>query len=292
MKGVQFMARFHREVTKSWTVQYEEMSFPAVQKGWVLPPDNWKLMDPFILLAEDWFKRGTFSDHPHRGFQTLTYVIDGRLEHIDNQGGHGILEAGDVQYMNAGKGARHGEEAVDQDIAHTLQLWLNLPDKLRTTDASYQDVYLEDVPVKEFEGGHLRVYGGNLHGLEGPLQSLVPITLTEVSLAKGASFTHHLPENYNGFIYMLSGDVTVGKNEVQLKKTGVGHLSYKRDGNEGMESDLSIRANAKSKALIYSGKPIKEEIIAHGPFVMGTMEEIKQAYADFREGKFGPPAIN
>ena len=115
---------FERDVKNHWQVTYQQNGYPHVQQGWVLSPDRKDEFDPFILMAEDWFKRGTFSDHPHRGFQTITYVIDGRLEHIDNHGGHSILDAGDIQYMNAGWAARHAEEAVDDDLIHTLQLWL------------------------------------------------------------------------------------------------------------------------------------------------------------------------
>lgn len=281
---------FQREIKKHWYVQYKEMTFPAVQKGWVLEPGNWKEHDPFILLAEDWFKRGTFSDHPHRGFQTVTYVIDGRLEHIDNHGGQDVLESGDVQYMNAGSGARHAEEAVDNDIAHTLQLWLNLPKKLKDTKASYQNVYKEHAPVVPFEGGWLRVYSGKIDGVKGPLQSLVPFHLVEISLTEGSSYHLHLPENHNAFVYVLSGDVLFGKNEINLKKTGAATLTSKVDGKGENESELYIRANKRSKVLVYSGVPINEEVVAYGPFVMNTMDEIKVAYADFQAGKFGPPA--
>lgn len=275
-----------RELKDSWYIKYEEMSFPAVQKGWVLPPDRWKDFDPFILMAEDWFKRGTFSEHPHRGFQTITYVIDGRLEHTDNHGGHDILEAGDVQYMNAGWAALHAEEAVDNDIAHTLQLWLNLPKYQKNTPTTYQNVYIENVPTISFDGGAIHVYSGNIEGLKGPLESVVPFTLTEISLSAGASYNLRLPENHNGFIYMLSGDVEFGHNQKSLKKTAVATLTYKEDGIDTNESELLLKANARSKVLVYTGVPIKEEIVAYGPFVMNTMEEIKQAYADYHSGLF------
>lgn len=279
-----------REVKDSWHVQYNEIGFPSVQKGWVLPADRWRDFDPFILMAEDWFKRGTFPDHPHRGFQTVTYVIDGRLEHIDNGGGHDILEAGDVQYMNAGWAARHAEEAVDNDIAHTLQLWLNLPKAYRKTETNYQNVYMEDAPVVPFEGGQLRVYSGELEGVKGPLESMVPITLSEITLTKGSTYRHHLPENHNAFLYVLSGDVDFGSQQKNLKKTGAATLTYKEEGQDSNDSELLIQSNSRSKVLVYSGKPIKEEIVAHGPFVMSNMEEIKQAFRDFHDGKFGPEA--
>lgn len=283
---------FKRDVKDQWYVKYDEVGFPSIQKGWILPVNRWKDFDPFILMAEDWFKRGTFSDHPHRGFQTVTYVVDGRLEHIDNAGGRDILEPGDVQYMNAGWAARHAEEGVEDDIAHTLQLWLNLPKHLRKTEASYQNVYSEDAPVVEFDGGSVKVFSGEIAGVKGPLNSLVPITLAEIALSEGTEYVHKLPENHNSFLYVLSGDLDFGESQVNLKKHGVATLTFNEDGNDGNTSELKIKSNSRrSKLLVYSGKPIKEEIVPYGPFVMSTMDEIRQAFRDFQQGKFGPPAI-
>ncbi|NKE06674.1 MULTISPECIES: pirin family protein [Mesobacillus] len=283
---------FKRDVKDQWYVKYDEVGFPSIQKGWILPVNRWKDFDPFILMAEDWFKRGTFSDHPHRGFQTVTYVVDGRLEHIDNAGGRDILEPGDVQYMNAGWAARHAEEGVDDDIAHTLQLWLNLPKDLRKTEASYQNVYSEDAPVVEFDGGSVKVFSGEIAGVKGPLNSIVPITLSEITLSEGTEYVHELPENHNAFLYVLSGDLDFGESQVNLKKHGVATLTFNEDGNDDNTSELKIKSNSRrSKLLVYSGKPIKEEIVPYGPFVMSTMDEIRQAFRDFQQGKFGPPAI-
>ena len=280
---------FNREIKDHWYVNYTEREFPHVQQAWVLPPERKKDFDPFILLAEDWFKRGTFSDHPHRGFQTITYVIDGRLEHIDNAGGHSILEAGDVQYMNAGWAARHAEEAVDDDLIHTLQLWLNLPKALKDTKTTYQDIYVEDVPLVHFEGGAVKVYSGDIAGVKGPMKSLVPITMSEVTFSEGASYTHVLPENHNAFLYILSGELEFGGSKTILQKTGVATLTFNEEGTG--DSEILIKANKRSKVLIYSGVPINEETEVYGPFVMNTMEEIKQAYKDYHEGKFGAPAV-
>lgn len=284
------MANFQREVKDHWYVQYQEMGFPAIQKGWVLPADRWRDFDPFILMAEDWFKKGTFPDHPHRGFQTVTYVVDGRLEHIDNAGGRDILEPGDVQYMNAGWAARHAEDGVEDDVAHTLQLWLNLPKDKKNSETIYQNVYGEEAPVVPFDGGAVKVFSGNVSGVEGPLDSIVPITLSEITLSEGAAFTLELPDNHNAFLYVLAGDVVAGENEVNVKKHGVGTLSFQEDG-EGTSELKLISKKRRTKVLVYSGAPIREEIVPHGPFVMNSMEEIKQAYDDFRKGKFGPPAV-
>ncbi|WP_018922649.1 pirin family protein [Salsuginibacillus kocurii] len=281
-----------RQVKDHWYVSYEEAGFPFIQKGWVLPVERWKDFDPFILMAEDWFKRGAFSDHPHRGFQTITYVIDGRLEHIDNGGGRDILEPGDMQYMNAGWSARHAEEGVEDDVAHTLQLWLNLPRQLKDSKTSYQNVYSEDAPVVSFDGGSIKVFSGDIAGVTGPLQSAVPITMSEIALTEGATYTLEIPESHNAFCYVLSGDIDVGEHPVNLKKHGVGTLTFEEEGDKTNTSELVITSNhRRSKVLVYSGTPIREEIVPHGPFVMNSMEEIKQAFLDFRNGKFGPPAI-
>ena len=242
-------------------------------------------------MAEDWFKRGTFSDHPHRGFQTITYVIDGRLEHIDNAGGYSILDAGDAQYMNAGWAARHAEEAYDDDLIHTLQLWLNLPQSLKHTETSYQNIYLEDAPVVRVEGGYIRVYSGDIAGVRGPMNSLVPITMTEISLRDGADYTHVLPENHNAFLYMLAGEMEFGENNTRVAKTGAALLSFNEEGTDSNSSELKIKALSRSKVLIYSGVPIREDIALGGPFVMNTQEEIREAFRDFHRGVFGPPAI-
>lgn len=285
-------ALFQRKVKEHWYVEYEEAAFPFIQKGWVLPTGRWNDFDPFILMAEDWFKRGAFADHPHRGFQTVTYVIDGRLEHIDNGGGRDILEPGDVQYMNAGWAARHAEEGVEHDIAHTLQLWLNLPKHQRKTKTSYQNVYSEEAPVVSFEGGTIKVFAGEVAGVNGPLESVVPITMTEISLDKGATYNLNIPETHNAFLYVLGGDIEFGEDLVNLKKHGVGLLSYNEKGDAGKGSELQIKSNSRrAKILVYSGTPIKEEIVPYGPFVMNTMEEIQEAFLDFQNGKFGPPAI-
>lgn len=280
---------FVRDVDNHWRINYRQNGYPHVQQGWVLPPEQKEAFDPFILMAEDWFKRGTFSDHPHRGFQTITYVIDGRLEHIDNHGGHSILDAGDVQYMNAGWAARHAEEAVDDDLIHTLQLWLNLPKSLKTTTTSYQNVYVEDAPVVMVDGGHLRVYSGEIAGVKGPMESLVPITMTEVWLKEGSAYEHVLPANHNSFLYVLAGSIEVGTSSIPLSKTDVATLTF--DETSEAMSSLHLQATSRTRVLIYSGKPIREEYIAHGPFVMNTEEEIRQAFRDYHSGGFGPPAV-
>ncbi|PKR77113.1 pirin family protein [Halalkalibacillus sediminis] len=278
---------FNRKVINNWKVTYNENGYPHVQQAFVLPPDQFEAFDPFLLMAEDWFKRGTFSDHPHCGFQTVTYVIDGRLEHIDNSGGHEVLEANDMQYMNAGKGARHAEEPVEDDIVHSLQLWLNLPKEQKKSDPYYQNVYAEDAEVKRFDGGMMRVYAGSFDEKSGPLNSLVPFGLAEMVLKEGVDHTLTIPANHNAFVYVLQGEIEVGEEGQTLKKSSVGLLDFDEEASDESDSHLKIHANHRSKFLVYTGKPVREEVVARGPFITNTMEEMKKAYQDFRDGKFG-----
>lgn len=282
---------FKRDVKSYWYPEYNKNGYPHVQQGVILNPERNEEFSPFILMAEDWYKRGIFADHPHRGFQTVTYVVDGRLEHIDNAGGYSILNAGDVQYMNAGWAARHAEEAYEDDLIHTLQVWLNLPKSLKQTETSYQNIYVEDAPVVNIEGGSVRVYSGDIAGVTGPMKSLVPITMTEITLREGTEYTHILPENHNAFLFMLAGEMEFGESQTKIAKSGAATLSFDEGGSESNQSELKIKAVTRSKVLIYSGVPIREEIAFGGPFVMNTREEINEAFRDLQRGVFGPPAV-
>ncbi|PRO65466.1 pirin family protein [Alkalicoccus urumqiensis] len=272
-----------RKIQDHWQTTYEMQQLPGVQKGMILPPEKMQVHDPFLLMAEDWFKRGAFSDHPHRGFQTITYVIDGRLEHTDNSGGHSVLDAGDMQYMNAGKGARHAEEAVDDDLIHTLQLWLNLPKEDKMTESYYQNVRVEDAPVKEIEGGTLRVYSGEIDGIKGSAESVYPFRMAEVQLEEGAEYDIPFPGEETVFSFVLAGEVLLGEEEVKQSRAGT--AVYEKEPGA---SAVRIKAASRARILFYSGKPIQEPIAAGGPFVMNTEDEVRQAMKDYHAGRFGP----
>ncbi|WP_027964926.1 pirin family protein [Halalkalibacillus halophilus] len=278
---------FNRSVKQSWQVKYSNNGYPHVQNGLVIPPDQNELFDPFLIMAEDWFKRGTFSDHPHLGFQTVTYVVDGRLEHIDNAGGHDVMEAGDVQYMNAGKGARHAEEPVADDIVHSLQLWLNLPKHQKNTDPFYHNVYAEDAEVNRFNGGMMRVYSGTINGTIGPMKSVVPFGMAEVVLKENVEHEMEIPANHNTFMYVLQGELEVGGNQEKLHKGSVALMDFQEEAADESMSKIKLKANHRSKFVIYTGKPMREEVVARGPFITNTMEEMEQAFRDFQNGKFG-----
>lgn len=133
-----------RRIIRTWDVHYKSPGGPHIRQAFVLEPGHWEEFDPFLLLAEDWFQRGTFDSHPHRGIETVTIVLEGHLEHRDNHGGHGLLGPGDVQWMTAGRGVIHAEEPVAGETVHSLQLWVNLPRARKMTEPRYQDLGREE----------------------------------------------------------------------------------------------------------------------------------------------------
>ncbi|MGM7680775.1 pirin-like C-terminal cupin domain-containing protein [Cytobacillus sp. Hm23] len=141
------------------------------------------------------------------------------------------------------------------------------------------------------DGGTVRVYSGDIAGATGPMVSLVPITMSEITLGEGTEYTHVLPENHNSFLYMLAGEMAFGESKTKIAKTGAATLSFNEEGTVSNPSELKIKAVSRSKVLIYSGIPIREKIAFGGPFVMNTQEEIRDAFIDLQRGLFGPPAV-
>ncbi|TLS36043.1 pirin family protein [Pseudalkalibacillus caeni] len=275
-------SRVQREIAKVWTVNHQRNS-STHKAGLILEPGRWEEFDPFLLMAEDWFGRGTFDFHPHRGMETVTYVLEEKLEHKDNHGGHGVLSPGDVQWMTAGSGIIHAEEPAGETV-HTLQLWINLPSSKKMTEPRYQDLRKEDMPERNEEGARITVFSGSSAGVKAQTDNNVPITMVDVELEKDASVTQDLPGSFNGFIYVLEGKGYFGKSETPGERNQVLWLG---PGEEKAESEVAVRADEKLRFLLYAGEPIGEPVVARGPFVMNSDEEIRQAYDDYRMGKFG-----
>ena len=156
---------FQRGIERIWTVQHQQHS-PIHKAGMVLDPNKMIESDPFLFLAEDFFKKGTFDFHPHRGIETVTYVIEGKLEHQDNKAGRGELEPGDVQWMTAGKGVIHIEDPAEGETVHSLQLWVNLPREHKMAEPRYQNLRAQDMPVREEEGALIRIFSGSSGGIQ------------------------------------------------------------------------------------------------------------------------------
>ena len=241
-------------------------------KQLVVGAEGYEATSPFLFLSEDWFEPpGGFEEHPHRGMQTVTMVLEGRLEHRDHTGAHGILEAGDVQWMTAGRGVLHSE--MPDGPVHTLQLWLNLPARLKMIPARYQDQRSRDTPVHQFADGSVRVYAGTCGGVSHGHGSDWPMWLLDIAL-EGAALTLDIPSGHRGFVYMLEGAGSVG-----------GRAAAKGDVVWFEPGEGALAVEGKLRGLAFSGPPIDEPVVAYGPFVMNTPQEIRQAFADYQAGR-------
>ncbi|WP_051541314.1 pirin family protein [Caldalkalibacillus mannanilyticus] len=255
---------------------------PHLQVAQVLEPGQWEEFDPFLFMAEDWFQQGTFDFHPHRGIETVTYILEGKLKHEDNHGGMGILEPGDVQWMTAGRGIIHSEDPLPGETVHSLQLWVNLPRKAKMSEPRYQDLSKKEIPIRQEEGVQIRIFSGTSGEMKASTFNHNPVTFLEITLEKGASFIQELPGSFNGFMYLLEGEGLFGADKTQGTKNQVLWLAP----STTEESQVMIQATTPLRVLLIAGEPIREPVVARGPFVMNTVEEIKQAYEDYRLGKF------
>eukprot|EP00761_Pharyngomonas_kirbyi_P013848 gb/GECH01013877.1/.p1 GENE.gb/GECH01013877.1/~~gb/GECH01013877.1/.p1 ORF type:complete len:277 (+),score=80.03 gb/GECH01013877.1/:1-831(+) len=245
-------------------------------------------LDPFLMLDEFFVKPPAgFPDHPHRGFETVTYMLDGSFKHKDNKGNSGIINQGDVQWMTAGRGVVHSEMPNSKGVNHGMQLWVNLPSSQKMTDPRYQDMRGQDLPsTQDDQGNTFKVIAGDSHGVTSPVKLYVDVKYIDITI-KAAQFAKEVvPGEHQGFIYLLSGSGVFGKERTDAKEKEI--LVFGEDGST-KERDLPIENSSENEDLrcvLVSGKPIKEQVAKYGPFVMNTQEEIMQAFSDFRSGKF------
>lgn len=278
--------RAARGISRVWKVHHRNPGRgPHIRQGFVLEPGHWEEFDPFLMLAEDWFQKGTFDDHPHRGIETVTVVLEGHLEHRDNHGGRGLLGPGDVQWMTAGRGIVHAEEPVSGETVHSLQLWVNLPRARKMTPPRYQDLSGAQIPVRREPGALVRVFSGSSGDVTSSTLNHTPVTAVEVVLDAGASIVQDLPSSYNGFIYLLEGSGNFGVDDTPGEQ---GQVLWLGPASGAPQSEIAIRADKPLRAFLFGGEPLREPVVAYGPFVMNTEEEIRQAFADYRAGRFGP----
>ena len=257
----------------------------------LIEPGNWAGYDPFLVLVEDWMREpGGFPDHPHRGIETVTLVLDGELHHADNRGNSGVLAEDDVQWMTAGKGIIHAELPNEDKASHTLQLWLNLPAAAKMVDSAYQDLLAERALRVDAAGANLRLLSGTVEGIAAPAQTQTPVQYLDLRLNAGARIDLPVPASHNGFVLVVEGEVKVGADRVPGSQGQVLWLDYPLAprGDARLDS-LRIEAEVPARVLAVSGEPIGERVVAYGPFVMNSEEEIRQAYLDFHRGLFGGP---
>ncbi|KMK69057.1 pirin family protein [Puniceibacterium sp. IMCC21224] len=240
--------------------------------------------DPFVLMAEDWSPPGLFGFHPHRGIETVTFVIEGTIKHRDSAGHKGIIHAGDAQWMTAGRGIQHEENPPVGTTAHTLQLWLNLPAACKMAAPRYQDLVASALPVRNEDGVEVRIFSGAHGDIVSTTLNHHPVTMLEVQVEIGGAFRYSFPATENAFVYVLEGTIEIGSAHSLLKTSQLGWLTR---SEESGPSDLIIAAKGTAgRFLLFTGQPIREPIAFGGPFVMNTQEEIKQAFTDYRAGRF------
>lgn len=241
-------------------------------------------LDPFLLLDE--FRSDSaadymagFPNHPHRGFETVTYMLAGRMRHADNQGNSGLLVPGSVQWMTAGRGIVHSEMPEQENgLMQGFQLWVNLPAKEKMTAPRYQDIAPDRIPeVNAGEGTRVRVIAGTFNGATGPVQAVAtqPLYL-DARLEAKRRVQVPVPESHNAFVYVYEGELAIDGRQVSR-----GDLAVLSEGSEvGAAAGV-----AAARFILVAGKPLKEPVARYGPFVMNSREEIQQAMRDFSEGR-------
>ncbi|MDB5084600.1 MAG: short-chain dehydrogenase [Bacilli bacterium] len=272
-----------RTITKVWSAKLNRIS-SGHSNSLILEPGHWAEYDPFLFLAEDWFQRGSFDVHPHRGIETVTYVMEGKLEHYDNKtGDKDELLPGDAQWMTAGRGVIHKEDPAEGETVHSLQLWVNLPSTEKMTDPRYQNLRSANMPVRTEDGVSVVIFSGSSGGVQSNTQNIVPVTMVDIQLQPGASLKQDLPGSYNGFFFVLQGEGTFGREKTKGVERQVLWLGA---SEAGQPSEVSVTAVSHLRVLLYAGEPVREPVAARGPFVMNTEEQIWQAYQDYSNGKF------
>ncbi len=244
-------------------------------------------LDPFLMLdafgsdVPDDYIAG-FPDHPHRGFETVTYMLAGRMRHRDSAGHEGLLQNGGVQWMTAGRGVIHSElPEQEHGVMEGFQLWLNLPAHRKMAEPWYRDFPSEAIPEYVTpEGVTVRVIAGESNGVKGAVtrETTEPLYL-DVHLPAGSEFSTALPATHNAFLYGYRGAVQVGGVQVAARRMGILNNAADTDG-------VTISATEDARLILVAGKPLNEPIVQYGPFVMNTQEEIHQALNDFRSGHF------
>lgn len=257
-----------------------------------LPGPNVEQVDPFLFLNHHGPQvypannRGLpFGPHPHRGFETVTFILEGELMHRDSGGHESVIRAGGVQWMTAGSGLVHAELSPDAfkrtgGPLEILQLWVNLPARLKMTTPNYQGLQADEIPSIEAAGGKARVnlIAGEWGGRTGPVKSITGNFMTTIEAEAGARLDFDGLEKRNVFLYVVSGDVRINGRDVAQHHI----VELDRDGG-----GLTIEAISAARLLFGHGDPIDEPVVAHGPFVMNTVDEIRQAIVDYQAGKFG-----
>lgn len=261
-----------------------------------LPSYDLQSLDPFLLIDEMGpvnyapGKAVGAPDHPHRGFETVTYLLEGEVQHKDSAGHQGVLKPGDVQWMTAGSGVVHSEmpsqELLDKGgMMHGFQIWVNLPARLKMTRPRYQEVTKHQIPIEKSEDGlaHVRVIAGKALGVEAIIDTHTPIVYQDWTIQPGGQVSTEIRPDHNVGIYVFSGNLLVGSEEKEVEDGQLAVLTA------GSTIQFAVAPNEQTAArfLVLGGIPHGEPVVSAGPFVMNTKEELQQAFADYQSGRMG-----
>jgi redox-sensitive bicupin YhaK (pirin superfamily) len=255
----------------------------------VLTQDLQRRLDPFLMLDEfrsdspDDYLAG-FPNHPHRGFETVTYMLAGRMRHRDNAGNEGLLTAGGVQWMTAGRGIVHSElPEQEQGLMHGFQLWVNLPAHRKMVAPGYRDIPASEIPSVSLPNGVvLRVIAGSAEGTSGAVQREdTEVLYLDIELPAGASHPAAIPAGHNAFLFVHEGEVAVGAKQRVVRARQMAVLD-----NAAGARGVALHAERPARTLLVAGRPLAEPIAQWGPFVMNTRDEVEQAIRDYQSGAF------
>ncbi|KAL1021767.1 hypothetical protein UPYG_G00017710 [Umbra pygmaea] len=243
-----------------------------------------KNLDPFLMLDEfKVSKPAGFPDHPHRGFETVTYLLKGTSAHEDFCGHSGLLKAGDLQWMTAGRGVVHAEMPVSDEPIQGLQLWVNLRSQDKMVEAQYQELKDSQIPKPSKEGVTVSVISGEALGVKSKIYTRTPTLYLDFKLDGGAKYVQPVPSGWTTFIYTLAGSVHIGPDDEQQEVTP--HHTVVFGDGDGVK--VENKTSNTSHFVLIAGQPINEPVVQHGPFVMNTQEEINQAIRDYSNGTNG-----
>lgn len=238
--------------------------------------DPFLMLDAFYSDDPDSYLAG-FPNHPHRGFETVTYLIQGKMEHNDSRGNRGLLEPGGAQFMRAGSGIIHSEMPRQENgLMWGYQLWVNLPAALKMTEPHYQDLQAHEIPVVETESYSAKLLSGNLGGVQGAAKGFYPIDYFDVEFKPGQSAEIPVAADRSAFVIVVAGS-----GEISGQKISRGDLPILGAGDV-----IQFKGDDELRVIVVAGKPIKEPVARYGPFVMNTPQEIEQAFVDYEAGKF------
>ena len=248
----------------------------------VIQPGEWADADPFILLMDDRIDgKLVGGPHPHAGFETVTFLVDGDM---GSEGGVGRLAPGDVEWTTAGSGIVHGSTGIEGRM-RVLQLWVTLPKAQRWTEPDHQLVPVADAPTRREPGAEVRLYSGSTGTLRSETRNRVPMTLVDVRLDPGASIDQAVPLSHNGFLYVLEGNARMGADGTPLTVGQVGWLD-RHDGDGEGAVRIANHGASRLRVLFYSGQRQQVPIVSHGPFIGDSREDIVRSYERYRSGTF------